>query len=194
MTLADKLASIFACGYSEDKGRIEYEGSVYQASLHVFIAVDLPASADENITMPLRKAKLRTTPVKAASTTVSGAYVGTAYRQIGSVLVNEVYYRLFPADAEWFSEGDKISMIAARSSEGALIGVISPIFVKCDCFDVPIPTDEELYPAPAKIQGAELERLRRELAETIDRRDDIDGDIEDLRCEIEKIVKGLATA
>ena len=86
-------------------------------------------------------------------------------------------------------------MIVARSSDGALIGVLEPLrYNQIENGAVAMPSDEELYPGPVKIQEAKLESLRSELAELTNRRDDMDSEIWDLKQEISSIEQGEATA
>ena len=85
-------------------------------------------------------------------------------------------------------------MIVARSSDGALIGVLEPLrYTNVEDGDIAMPSEEELYPSPVKIQETKLKSLRSELAELIERRDDMENGIWDLEEEISSIEKGKAT-
>jgi len=199
MTLNDKLASLFASGVVEDFGRTEHEGNVYQVTPYFVIAVDSPSSESlkcKGITKPLAMAKFRTTPIKAAETASVGDHFAPFHRFVGSYYVNEAYYRLFPSNAQWFSNGGQVvSMIVARSSDGAIIGVLEPLrYNQIENGAVAMPADEELYPGPVKIQEAKVESLRSELAAMVERRDAIEDEIGDLEEEISSIEKGEATA
>jgi len=197
MTLTDKLASLFASNIVEDLGTMEHEGTVYQVTPYFVIAVDMPAPpAGIDYTKPFELAKFRTTPIKAAKTASVGDHFAPFHRFVGSYYVNEAYYRLFPSNAQWFSNGGQVvSMIVARSSDGAIIGVLEPLrYNQIENGAVAMPADEELYPGPVKIQEAKVESLRSELAAMVERRDAIEDEIGDLEEEISSIEKGEATA